>query len=291
MRRPRPVADLPDVFLGAQALAEGLLRPAQLRGPHVQRVLRGVYRPAWVPLDHVLACRAAALVVPDGTRLTGRSLATVRGVPLAGGQDPVEVVVPHGVELRHSGVTVRRASRGPLGDQEWDGFLVAHPHRMAFDLCARYDTATATAHLDAVVRAGLVDADHFATWLLQRHDDDVRAARRASLLVDARAESIPESRLRVVLITAGIDVEAQHRVTRDGRTVARLDLAVRGLRVGIDYDGAWHALREQLQRDRQRLNDLQAEGWVVMHVTAAMLRDPASVVAAVRRAMLVARPR
>ena len=290
VRRPRPVADLPDVFLGTQALAAGLLKASQLRGPHVQRVLRGVYRPTWVPHDHVLACRAAALVVPPGTRLTGRSLATVRGVPLAGARDPVEVVVPHGVELRHAGIAVRRASRGPLGDQRWEGILVAHPHRMAFDLCARHDTATATAHLDAVVRAGLVDADRFAAWLLQRRDDDVRAARRASLLVDGRAESLPESRLRVVLVTAGIDVEVQHRVTRDGRTVARLDLAVRGLRLGIDYDGAWHALREQLQRDRQRLNDLQAEGWVVVHVTAAMLRDPASVVAAVRQAMLIARP-
>lgn len=250
-----------------------------------------MYRPTWVSQDHALLCRAAALVVPAGTRLTGRSLATVRGVPLVGGRDPVEVVVPHGVELRHGGISVRRVSRGPLGDQRWDGVPVVDPHRTAFDLCARYDTATATAHLDAVVRAGLVDPAHFASWLLRRHDDDVRAARRASLLVDARAESIPESRLRVVLVTAGVEVEVQHRVDRGGRTLARLDLAVRGLRLGIEYDGAWHALRGQLERDRQRLNDLQSAGWTIVHVTAAVLRDPTAVVAAVRGAMLQARPR
>lgn len=67
--------------------------------------------------------------------------------------------------------------------------------------------------------------------------------------------------------------------------VARVDLAIPTLRVAVEYDGAWHALREQLEADRRRLNALAEAGWQVVHVTAAMLRTPDDIVAAVRAAM------
>jgi very-short-patch-repair endonuclease len=51
----------------------------------------------------------------------------------------------------------------------------------------------------------------------------------------------------------------------------------------------WHVLREQLERDRLRLNRLHEAGWTVLHVTAAMLRHPDEVVATVRAAMQRAR--
>ncbi len=229
--------------------------------------------------------------MPERARLTGRSLATVRGADLARPGDPVEVVVPYGVEFRFGGISVRRASAGPLGSERWQGVRVATPHRMAFDLAARWDLPTATAHLDVVVRARLVDAAGFSRWLASRYDDDVCAVREACALIDARAESIPESRLRVVLGGAGIDVEPQVSVLHDGRCVARLDLAVRGYRLGIQYDGAWHALRSQLERDRRRLNDVQAAGWVVVHVTAEMMKDQRTLVATIRAAMDTAKPR
>ncbi len=266
-------------------MAAGLLSPAQLRGPHVERVLRGVYRPARVPLTHAVLCQAAGLVAPPTARLTGRSLATVLGAALAGPADPVEMVVPHSSGFRHEGVTIRRSSAGPLGEGMWRGIPVADSLRMAFDLSARYDLPTGTAHLDVVVRARLVDRQALGRWLEHRYEADVRTARRACSLVDARAESIPESRLRVVLVLAGIAVAVQHEVVHGGRVVARVDLAVPELRVAIEYDGAWHALRTQLERDRRRSNALQAAGWTVVHVTADMLRDPAAVVAVVRAAL------
>ena len=223
---------------------------------HGVRVLQGVYRPASAPLTHALARRGAALVVPVRARLTGRSLATVCGAPLAGAADRVDVVVPHGVELRRAGVLTPREHRA-AGPAHLVGVRTAHAHRMAFDLAARWDLPTGVAHLDAVVAAGLLDRAAFAAWLEQRHDDDVRRVRRACELVDPRAGSLP----------------------------------VPELRVAIEDDGAWHALRSQLSRDRERLNAMQAAGWTVVHVTADMLRDPAAVVAAVRAALASAASR
>lgn len=288
----RPVRDLPDVFRGRDVVAERVLTVEQLRGPLVRRVVQGVYRPSWVPLTHSLQCRAVALVLPDGAAVTGASCATLQGVEVARPGDPVEVCVPAGVTVRpRAGVAVRW-SRAQLDDvRHLLDVPVVESRRMAFDLAARQPLPRAVARLDATVRAGLVDADDFRQWLAGRRENDVRHVRRASELIDPRAESQPESEVRVVLTDAGFDVVPQHVVRTGPGRVARLDLAVVALKIGIEYDGAWHALREQLRRDRERLNELMAAGWIIVHVTAAMLASPAQVVAAVQAAVASRRTR
>lgn len=277
---------LPAVFLGREAVAEGVLTPKQLRGPSVQRVLRGVYAPAGLRVTHAVRCAAAGLVLDPAAQLTGRSMATVLGVPLAGPGDPVEALVPDASQQeRYSGISFRRVTAPLEPGTRWERTTLATTTRMAFDLAARRDVATGVGHLDAVVRAGLVDLDAARTWLVGRRDHDVVAVRRAFELVDPRAESMPESAVRVHLVLAGLDPTPQYLVRLRGRVVARVDLALVEHRVAVEYDGAWHALREQLERDRARLNDLREAGWVVVHVTADMLRRPTDVVAAVRRAI------
>ena len=56
-------------------------------------------------------------------------------------------------------------------------------------------------------------------------------------------------------------------------------------RIAILYDGAWHALRSQLERDRAQLRQLREVGWVVVHVTADLLAAPRQLVAAVQSAV------
>jgi len=279
--------ELPDVFRGSAAVAQGVLTPGQLRNPRLARVLHDVYRPAHVPLTHSLKCRAASLVAPTDARLTGRSLATVLGVPLLGPSDDVEMVGPAGAAgAGVRGIRLRAASRGPLGSATWQDVPITTPERLAYDLAARFDLETAVGHLDAVARAGLIDLDALAGWLLDRHDDDVCRVREACALADPRAESPPESVCRVRLVRAGLDVVPQHRVRDHRGVVARVDLALLELRIAIEYEGAWHAaVADQLHKDRQRLNRLREAGWLVVYVTAETLRERGALVDAVRRAI------
>ena len=102
-------------------------------------------------------------------------------------------------------------------------------------------------------------------------------------LADARAESQPESRLRVLLTLAGLPPVPQFVVRGvGGEFLARTDLAYPDVRVAVEYDGAWHAGDGQFARDRDRLNRLTAAGWRVLHVTAADLRDPDRIVTRLR---------
>jgi very-short-patch-repair endonuclease len=288
MRGRNRAEDLPDVFLGREVVEGGLLTEKQLRGPTVKRVLRGVYRPSWVHETHELRCAAAGLVIPASAVITGRSTATLLGVPLARVGDDVEVAVP---EEDHfdppAGVMVRRAANGVGPGTPWRTTGLAGPFRFGFDLAARRPLPLGTAYLDAVARAGHLPLEEFRKRLDDCHDNDVCAVRAAAELVDPRAESIPESQVRVLLRLAGFPVEPQHVITVGNNFVARVDLALVDQRIAIEYDGAWHALREQLEKDRRRLNTLHAAGWVVVHVTAEMLRDPAQLVEAVRRAVAI----
>jgi len=289
VRRTRRVVEgLPRVFLGAEAVRRGWLTPDQLRGPQVQRLLPGVYAPAGAVRTHALRCAAAGLLLPRGTMLTGASLATVRGCGLLGTEDDVEVVLPEGAyRCRVRGVRQRRVVV-PLAPPAgcWGSLPTADAPRMAFDLVVGLPLLHAVARLDAVAHAGLVELPALGLALGRHRERGVVGVRRALALADGRAESPPESELRLRLTRAGLAVTPQVVVrTADGGFVARVDLAVDGTRVAVEYDGAWHGRASQVDRDRARLNALQDAGWTVVHVTADMMRDPAGIVAAVRRAV------
>ncbi len=88
---------------------------------------------------------------------------------------------------------------------------------------------------------------------------------------DPRAESLPESELRVVLTVGGHHAVPQYRILRHGREVARLDLAIEETKTAIEYDGRWHEDAKQRLLDEARRERLVAEGWRFVIVTADKL--------------------
>ncbi len=280
-------SDLPDLFRGSQAVTEGLLTARQLRGGYVRQVLRDVYRPAWVPLTVAMQCRAAILISPPSALVTGLSLATWRGVPLAEPGHDVEMIVPVADHFGPvKGVRVRAVSRMSTTRTTVGGEPVADSLRMGFDLAARRPLEMSVAYLDAAAHAGMLDLPRLRRWLENRHDNDVEHVRLAASLADARAESVPESRCRVRLTLAGIAVEPQFVVTdRTGGYIERADLAIPELKIAISYDGRWHEAGEQKEKDRRRWTKYRRAGWEIVHVTASTLRRHAQLEIEVRAAM------
>ncbi|MFU8873743.1 endonuclease domain-containing protein [Micromonospora sp. SL4-19] len=98
--------------------------------------------------------------------------------------------------------------------------------------------------------------------------------RRVASLADAGAESPQESRLRVRLVLAGLPAPVtQYVLERDGRFVARLDLAWPAWKIAVEYDGLWHHDPDQFHRDRQRLNQLVGADWIVLRLTAKRFKE------------------
>jgi hypothetical protein len=287
MGRGIRLTDLNGPFRGSEAVGVGVLTATQLRSSAVRRVLQDIYVPAGIPDSHELRCEAAALAVHPGAVITGRSAATLRGVRLARAKDPVELVVPEAVRVfRRTGLDIRRTELCPGESEPWGAIGLATPLRMGLDLLLDRTLPDAVADLDAVLHAGLVDRVELRRMLAARHDRGIVAARRAEELADPRAESPPESRMRVWLTLDGLRPVPQYWIVDPQGRLACADLAFPEQQVAVEYDGSW---REgelwALNRDRERLNRVQAAGWEVVFVTAPLLADPARMVATVRAAL------
>jgi hypothetical protein len=82
-------------------------------------------------------------------------------------------------------------------------------------------------------------------------------------LTDPKAESPPESRLRVEFVLAGLpEPEVQYRIVDEhGIVLARADMAYPEAKLAIEYDGRRHLDPARTERDRQRDTELAAHGW------------------------------
>ena len=279
---------LPGLFVGSHAIAEGLLTPKQLRQRSYRRLVQGVYADPSLEVDHRLRCRAVALVLPDGAVIGGHSAAAWHGAPFAGSWDPVTVIRPPDVLWKGPReVRVHQAEVTAPDVELRDGIAITAPLRTAWDVAALEPLGTAVAALDAMVRAGTVQmAELTALMHGGRGRWGVAKVRRAFPLVDPRAGSAPESRLRVALRTAGLVPVPQYEV-RDGGgwLVGCVDLAFPEARLAIEYEGAYHFEANQIVRDDARIRRLERAGWRVIRVSAIDLRDLAAVVRRIQQAL------
>lgn len=287
MGRSIRAIDLAGPFRGSEAVAAGVLTAAQLRGPAVRRLFQDVYVPAGIPDTHEVRCEGAALALHPDAVITGRSAATLRGVALARAKDPIELVVPETVRVfRRVGLDIRRTQQQGDESRPWGRIGLATPLRMGLDLLLDRSLPDAVADLDAVLRAGLVDRAELRRVLSARRDRGIVRARRAEELADPRAESPPESRMRVWLVLDGLRPEPQYWIEDSRGRLVRADLAFPEQQVAVEYDGAWrNGQLWALNHDRDRLNRVQAAGWEVVFVTAPLLANPKQMVATVRAAL------
>lgn len=281
------------MFRASEATAGGLITKGRLRSSAYRHLFRDIYADATLPDDHRLRCEGAALLLPSGCVLSGRSAACVRGLPLGERDDPVLVIAPPGTRGGGSvdGIRIRRAALRP--DEIRRGRIpTTVPIRTAWEIARERNLVEAVVGLDVLLRHRHVRSDVLEAFAVAHPRS--RPA-RAIRLADGGAESLPETRLRVRLVLAGLPPPVtQFEIFRDGAFAARVDLAWPSHRTVLEYDGAWHGSNAQLRRDRRRLNKLVGGQWEVFHATATDLADDAAfaeLLAELRAALERRRPR
>lgn len=276
---------LPDELLGgpfatATARAAGL-RPGVLRGPAVERLFVGAYRPAQEELTFELLVEAALLVAPPDALVTGVTALRRYGATV-GPPQPLHLVSTHPHPVRRPGLKVTRSVTLPPAR----GRLVRGEHAFL--------ASAATLDLVELVTAGdhLVRRGHVMTETLLAACDGYRGrgalrARRAAGLVRAGVDSPRESELRLCLVLAGLPEPACNPLIGGPRLpVGRADLVYLQLKVVIEYEGDQHRTDiRQWNRDIERQELLNAEGWIVVRITADRMSRPRSVVVRVLQAL------
>ena len=139
--------------------------------------------------------------------------------------------------------------------------------------------------LDSALRAGHELDDLRAVARRWRRRGRPGPATLLMLLDERDGKTLPASwfeRLAArLLVSAGYSVVVEHPIhTDDGRLLARLDLAIPQLRIGVECQSwAWHATPEAQHRDARRRGMLRRLGWEIVDVWWRDLRHPDRVLA------------
>ncbi|MGK8520870.1 type IV toxin-antitoxin system AbiEi family antitoxin [Nocardia asteroides] len=261
-----------EVFAGSWAVRAGAVSAWELR-KDFERVHPDVYVRKGVRLDARGRAQAVGHWAKGGGILVGFSAAAMHGARWLEDK-PAEITLPTRARPpRH--VLVYRDAIPADEVCDIDGFRCTTPARTAFDLARRLSFDAAVEVVDALCNATRLSTADIER-LADRHPRarGAKALRRALPFVDGGAESIQETRTRLLLRQAGLPApETQIRVTGpDGMTFARLDMGWRRWRVGVEYDGAHHWTdRDQRAWDIDRTAALEFLGWTLIRVSSALL--------------------
>ena len=276
-------------FRGRQAVRDGLLTNYGLRSRY-----RALYRDVYVADDLVVTAavraRAAWLWADRDCILCGISAAAVLGTKWLGGELAAELVRPN----RHSPPMIKVHSYDLAPDEVCivGGMRVTRAARTAFDIGRTHPQGRAVPIIDALMAAtGLKPAGVIALADARPGLPGVRRLRVTAELCDGGAESPPESRLRLMLVGAGLPAPETQIEFRDeyGHPFIRVDMGWREWMVAVEYDGVQHwSDRKQRSWDIERIALLEAMGWVVVRVSAEMLSRPHVIVDRVRNKLRAA---
>jgi hypothetical protein len=280
------------VFIGSHAIAEGLLTAKQLK--LYRRLLHNVYADPALVDDHQLRARATGLLMPPAAAVAGHSAAAWWGAPFSSVTDPVLVVAPRGCPW--DGPRGVRVHKTDLAAHEVvtveDDLRITSARRTAWDIATLEPVLTAVALLDGMLRGGRLQdggltEEQFAAEVVGRRGQ-WRSARAARLLplVDARAMSPPESKVRAVCQLSGLPRPIpQFEVFEGGVFLGQVDLAWPEAKLIVEYEGEYHFDGVQIVKDDGRYARLIAAGWRVIRLSSADLRDLDAVVIRIRVAL------
>lgn len=284
-----------DVILSREARRLGLSKREveHLQRAAGQHVVRGAIAvpPVRDPLR--TAARAAQLAVPAGV-VSHQAAAHLHGLQGLGFWQPdaaIDMTLPAAATRRQrNGVRLHFRPLTAHEIVEVRGLLVTSVGRTLADCARAADRVGYISIVDSALHKGLLQSNDLSILAEALCRSRCWEASRWLEMVDGRAESPSETRVRLVLSDAGIPPDDLQFVVRedDGWIVARLDMAYRrpARRVGLEVDSAEHDRVRALYRDREKHNALRALGWDVRQVTAFdAARRPAYVIGQVRDAL------
>jgi hypothetical protein len=237
----------------------------------VRRVVQGVYAAAQAPSDVVFRAQALGLVVSPSAVVVDRCAGWLHGIDVLPRNArevavPVEVFQSPGTRCRRTGVASGERMLRQEDIVEIGGLRVTSALRTAHDLGRllwRFDALSA---LDQFLALG-VDYDALQLGVPRfKGYRGVIQLRSLAPLADPRAESQPESALRLHWYDAGLPKpEPQWWVYDGGVAIYRLDLALPELRFAAEYDGVdFHTSDADRDHDTSRRDWLdQSQRWVV----------------------------
>ena len=240
-----------------------------------------------IPDSPLLKLQAVSRRIPDHAAFAGFSAAWLLGLDVHP-CDPIEVTIPAPTTIStRSGLTVHRRAIDKWEIVKANGLRATSITRTLRDLCVRLSLTESVVIVDMALHARLVTVPELDAVVEQCFGaPGVRTLRRAIPYAEPASESPMETRLRMLLVLAGLPRPQAQIAVRDRlhRFLGRPDLYYTDQRLGLEYDGGTH--RETLADDNRRQNRLLDAGVRLLRFTAAdIYNSPAQTVNLVRNAL------
>lgn len=243
----------------AEANAAGVT-DAMLRSRKFRRVGHGVYADRSYPPSEALRLDAALLVAPAETVVARHSAARLwHGIVPDSAM--VTLNLPGHRRLRLDGVEVRGVASAQV--VVLDGRPVTTPAQTFCELATDLDLVDLVILGDSLVRAKKCRPEDLVRRATQWRCARCQLARRAASLVRAGVRSPKETRLRMLIVLAGLPEPLVGLKFRDadGRIRYELDLAYRE-KIGLEYDGHdHHSKPRDREWDARRRRWFTDQGW------------------------------
>ena len=275
-------------FTRGDAVAAGL-PPSILRTSRFRRIFRGVYIADRVPDSPFVRIEAALVLHPPTAFASHVSAARIFRLPVPDSPD-VHVTVFEPKDRRRRAGVVPHVTTTPAHVVTWKGVRVSAPFQTFVELAVILSLVDLVVVGDAFLRVFDVTAERLVEECERADGHFAAAARAAAGYVRDEVDSPMESRLRMLIVLAGLpEPDVNHKIRNEyGDVVMRFDLSYPALKLAVEYDGRQHADDpKQWNRDLERREELDDEEWRIIVVTSkGIYREPARTIERVRNALV-----
>jgi hypothetical protein len=257
----------------------------ELRRDH-KILLRGVYVSRATKTTPLLLAQAALVTAPAGSFVSHHTAAQIWGGGVPDHPD-VHVTYPKTRAQCH-GIFAHRVKRSQIVTT-FKGLRLTTPSQTFLDMAQVLNLVDLVVLGDSLVKGGRVSPEELVGFVVGATGPHHRLAKRAAALVRNGVDSPMETRLRLLIVLAGLpEPTVDHRVhDSDGHLLYRFDLSYPEYGLIIEYDGRQHAeSTDQWRRDLGR--DEQLDEWRIRRlvvVSADLYTTPARTLSRITKAM------
>ncbi|MDN5804612.1 MAG: DUF559 domain-containing protein, partial [Microlunatus sp.] len=267
---------------------------AMLRTKAYQRIFHGIYVCSSVHPTPRVRAQAALCAVGTGAYASHQTAAQLWAIPVPlDGRVHVTAPPGEGRNRRRGVVTHRPSTPVATATRVNDGIVMSTPEQVFCDL------ATTGSNLvdlvvagDAILSRKLASRSSLEAAVRRMPSAGIAVARRALTFLREGVDSPMESRLRMLLLLAGLPEPQVNVIVRstDGSWLRRFDLCYCNSRVIVEYDGRQHADDPgQWESDIYRREQLERMGYRIVIVTATgIYREPGRTLDRVAEALKLA---
>lgn len=249
-------------FTRAEARDAGI-SAKQLRGGSYQRLFQGLHLSAEVVVTPAVRAKAVLKLCPPESQASHFTAAELWGA-IVPSQPLTHVSCPQqGARGRQRDVFRHRLSVHATANRI-SGIRVSSPEQTFIDLARALSLVDLVVLGDSLVKARRTTPDQLVAAAKDWPGWGSRQARHAAGFVREGVDSPMETRLRMLMVLAGLPEPVVNHIIYDamGRWLRRFDLCYPELKLIIEYDGRQHSENDQQWgHDLDRRESLDGDDW------------------------------